>query len=259
LSALVIDAGNTNIKLVMWNDAVAFPDFRQNLFSPGKATDVPLNLGAVSTRLVEKPEEFSSQILDLTKDVISPPVLVSVVPEVDQALKRIFPDLQVVGTGQQFPIAHEIQEPHKVGPDRWCNIAAADAAGLDSALVVDAGTATTFDLLLNKVFIGGLIAPGMAFAAQQLARQGAMLEDAPFEKRPAVVGHNTREAMTGGAWLVGCGGVEYTIDRLLETYGPLPVILTGGLAGHLSRTDRYFDPVWTLRGAASLAGVDTAF
>ena len=81
-----------------------------------------------------------------------------------------------------------------------------------------------------------------------------MLEDAPFEVCPAVVGRDTQEAMMGGAWLTGCGGVEWTIARLLETYGQVPVILTGGLGKLLPLENRCLDPFWTLRGAAHLAG-----
>ena len=175
-------------------------------------------------------------------------------PEVDAVLKTILPNLQVVGSGQEYPFPHELLEAGTVGPDRICNMAAAVSAGLNRALVVDAGTATTFDLLLDGVFKGGLIAPGMAFAAQQLARHGAMLEETSFEAREAVVGRNTQEAMMGGAWLTGCGGVEWTIAKLMESYGSLPVILTGGLSCHLISDQRYHDPFWTIRGAAALAG-----
>ena len=253
MSVLVIDAGNTKIKLSCWDQDVPLPDFRNNCFFPGKTGNIPENLGTIATSVVEKPSEFLDQIKALSENVDAQPILVSVIPGVDCLLRKIFSNLKVVDSKSSFPFVHEITEAHKVGPDRWCNIAAASASGLDSALVVDAGTATTFDLLLNGVFKGGLIAPGMVFAAEQLARQGAMLNKAPFEERPAEVGKNSADAMTAGSWLAGIGGIEWTIARLMETYGSLPVILTGGLGHHVANEERYLDQFWTLRGAAVLA------
>lgn len=254
MSLLVIDVGNTKIKLVRWKTDAPLPDFQRKGFFPGQSADKPSVSGTVSTELINNPLEFSSQILKLAEGSDSSRVLVSVVPEADRLLQGILPGLQVVARAGEYPFPHKIQKSHTVGPDRFCNMAAAVGAGLKSALVVDAGTATTFDLLLDGVFQGGLIAPGMAFAARQLARQGAMLEEIPFEESSAVVGRDSREAMKGGAWLTGFGGVQWTIAGLMETYGDFPVILTGGLSGHLIADDRYEDPFWTLRGAAFLAG-----
>ncbi len=259
MSVLVIDMGNTQVKLVRWNGEVPLPDFGKEGFFPGEVSDKPLVLGSLPTELITDGHEFSSRVMKIAEGGDDSRVLVSVVPEGTEILKATFPGVQVVAENGEYAFPHEIRQVHTVGPDRFCNMAAAVSAGMDSALVVDAGTATTFDLLLDGVFKGGLIAPGMAFAARQLARQGAMLEEVSFEPRPAVVGRDTKEAMMGGGWLTGCGGVQWTIARLLETYGELPVILTGGLSGHLKNDQRYWDPWWTLRGAAALAGKARCF
>jgi type III pantothenate kinase len=196
---------------------------------------------------------FSEKISNLIPEGKFRSILVSVVPAVDALLEKVLPGLIKAGSEGHYPYPHEILNPQAVGADRFCNMAAAVASGLQSALVVDAGTATTFDLLQDGVFKGGLIAPGMAFAARQLAIKGALLEEAPFEKRPFTVGRDSRAAMSGGAWLTGCGGVQWTIEKLLESYGEMPVILTGGLGSMLPAEDRYFDVFWTLRGAWHLA------
>ena len=80
-----------------------------------------------------------------------------------------------------------------------------------------------------------------------------MLSEFPFETRPEEIGQDTREAMMGGAWLAGSGGVEWTIAKLLKTYGPVPVILTGGLSEMLAHENRFHDPHWTLKGASYLS------
>lgn len=253
MSFMVIDAGNTKIKFVRWDDDVPMPDFHTAGFLSGKAKDEPTVLASVPTELLNNPSEFFSRIQTINTGDIASSVLVSVVPETNGILQKKWPHLVVVAHNGDYPFAHKLQQPETVGPDRFCNVAAAVAGGLKSALIVDAGTATTFDLLLDDVFVGGLIAPGMAFAAVQLARQGAMLEEVPFQEMPSAVGINTTEAMMTGAWLTGCGGVQWTIARLLETYGQVPVILTGGLSELLPQDGRYHDPFWTLRGAAFLA------
>jgi len=254
MSLVVIDAGNTQVKLVQWVRDVPLPDFKTKGFVAGQAADSPRFLGSVPTKLIADPAAFSLQILDLIPRETDSLVLVSVIPAVNSILINHLPDLVIVAQNGSYPFPHELKAANTVGPDRFCNVAAMVASGLDTGLVVDAGTATTFDLLLDGVFLGGLIAPGMAFAAKQLASHGAMLEEFPFKKCPATVGQNTQEAMMGGAWLTGTGGVQWTISRLQETYGPLPVVLTGGLSGHLCNQENYCDPYWTLRGAAVLAG-----
>jgi pantothenate kinase type III len=251
---MVIDAGNTLVKAVLWENPVQWPEFAGGGFLPGKSRDNPVEIGSIATSLHgNDPLEFSVRLDKWAKACTAPVVAVSVVPEMENALRVTWPALQMAGLHTAFPYPCEIEQAGRVGPDRFCNVAAALAAGLETALVVDAGTATTFDLLVDGVFKGGLISPGMAFAAEQLAKRSSLLEDVSFEARPLEVGRNTRDAMRGGAWSTGYGGVEWTISRLLEKYGPMPVILTGGLAGHLQNDSRYWDPHWTLRGASHLA------
>ncbi len=118
--------------------------------------------------------------------------------------------------------------------------------------MVDAGTATTFDLLDGGAFKGGLIAPGMAFAAAKLGEYAARLAPVPFGPCPLEVGTDTAGAMAAGAWHTSFFGVNGTIEALLKAYGPRPVILTGGLGRFLAVEGRHVDPFWTLRGAGWL-------
>jgi type III pantothenate kinase len=185
---------------------------------------------------------------------LPPVVLVTVVPEITEHLPQDL-DLRVVDHTSELPFALEVTAPAKVGPDRLCNVAAAAAAGLGSALIVDAGTATTFDILLDGSFIGGMIAPGMASAAAGLATQTARLDPVPFGPAAWTAGNDTESAMRAGAWHTGVGGIRHTVKGLVDRYGPLPVILTGGLGVHLVDAGWYFDPHWTLRGAAILSKV----
>ncbi len=179
-------------------------------------------------------------------------VLSSVVPRLDGYFTADFNHLRKIDSTTDFPFAVAVDEPGAVGADRYCNLAAASAAGWETALVVDAGTATTFDLLLDSVFAGGLIAPGMAFAAEKLGETAARLAPAHFTESPVAVGTNTTMAMQGGAYHVGCNGVIGTIEALLTRYGAMPVVITGGLGRFLVRSGWLHDPDWTLRGMAVL-------
>lgn len=251
----VVDAGNTTTKLFQLPVDGGLPLFRDGVLVQA-ATEVP---GGASARwatadLLEDFHPLAAQLEEIGKTSDAPPVLVSVIPALTDVFVRRYRQGLLAGRHQDVPYAHAIQNPESVGPDRWINVAAAVGAGLSSALVVDAGTATTIDLLLDGTFIGGLIAPGMEFAARHLARQGAMLPEVAFGPRPADVGTDTRQAMERGAWLVGTGGVEWALQSLQKKYAgagsALPVILTGGL-GHFLRADnRHHDPLWTVRGAA---------
>jgi type III pantothenate kinase len=176
-----------------------------------------------------------------------------VVPVVGEALAARLPGSASVDHTWTFPFAHEVLQPQTVGADRWCNIAAAAHAGLADALVVDAGTATTFDVLAGSVFLGGLIAPGMAFAARKLQEEAARLWVVPFAPCDLRAGRDTDEALAIGAFHVGVHGVLGTIAALLARYPRCEVVVTGGLGEHLTQPGWLHDPDWTVRGLSALA------
>jgi type III pantothenate kinase len=182
-------------------------------------------------------------------------VLVSVVPAVDAAVAATGLEVATVDHRTPLPYRNGVRDAAAVGADRYCNVAAAVGAGWRDALVVDAGTATTFDLLRDGEFVGGLIAPGMAFAARELGATAARLRPVPFAPCPLEAGRDTAAAMQAGAFHAGVGGAVAVIEGLLARYGSRPVVITGGLAAHLQGPGWRHDPLWTLRGAALLAGL----
>jgi pantothenate kinase type III len=252
MAALILDAGNTRTKVFRWDGphqrAVAGPQH-------------PPLLAEVGRWPTPGPREDLSGFLTEIALVCSAPgngplVVASVIPRVVDSLRGMDLDLVVVDHQSPLPFTVAVDDPAAVGADRYCNVAAAVAAGLNSALVVDVGTATTFDVLEDGVFLGGLIAPGPEFALQALARHAPRLDPVPFEPAPLEAGENTAAAMTRGGWHFGIGGINWCIDGLLQRHGPLPVMLTGGLGHHLVQSQRRHDPHLTLRGAAHLAGLD---
>ena len=254
MKALIIDAGNTCVTCAAWEGGQQRP----TLVGGSQAQLAPpvllRELGSLSHPVAgEEDRIFRASFQRIHEESGRPPVvLVSVVPRVAELLPDGM-DLDVVDHTSDLPFALDMADSGQVGPDRLCNVAAAAAAGLTSALVVDAGTATTFDLLVDGVFVGGMIAPGMAFAARQLGEAASRLSPVPFGPVSWDVGRDTRSAMAAGAWHTGTGGIRSVVGGLCARYGNVPVIVTGGLGGHFNDPDWYFDPHWTLRGAAVLS------
>lgn len=248
MTRLVVDVGNTDTKVVGLDLDGGLPDLTSSVGD--RAGPVTETMRFPTSRWKTDPEACLQKLSHVPD---APLTLVSVVPLATRHITAAFPDT-IVATGELYsPLQEVLENPQTVGPDRSCNMAAALGAGLRDALVVDAGTATTIDLLRNGYFAGGLIMPGMATAARAMTDQGAMLPEIAFGPAVEDIGRNTTQALERGAWLAGRGAIEWTLGRLQEKYGLVPVVLTGGFGAWLHTPERHHDQHWTLRGAAWLA------
>ncbi len=234
---LVVDAGNSRLRAAIWR-------------REGPAG----RLEAATPATGEARRDLVDRLAALAADGgAGASVVCSVVPALDDELRRRLPAPLLIDHTLPMPFDVEVREPRTVGADRWCNVAAAVGRGWADALVVDAGTATTFDLLDGGVFRGGLIAPGIGLAADALMRRGARLPRVELAPTPLRLGRDTASALRTGCWQVGARGVVATAEALLRRHGPRPVVLTGGLAGWLRRRGWRHEPDWTLEGAVRLA------
>ncbi len=248
---IVLDAGNTSISAARWapNEVNAEASPEQMNFE---------SLGSLPTPAdAEQEAACVSAVKKMCHDDDSI-VLVSVVPAVTGFLVAAIPQLSIVDHTRSWPFDIEVDDPAAVGADRYANLGAAVAMGWSSALIVDVGTATTLDVLENGTFVGGLIAPGPAFAARCLGKTAARLAPVPFGTVPLAPGQSTAEAMAVGAFHVGVRGILGTIRALQNGHPERPVVLTGGLAEALRSHDLtgedpidfHADRFWTLKGAA---------
>ena len=254
MQALIVDAGNSRVTCAAWDGDGQLPVLSAKAGSE-LAPPVPLReLAELSHPSGPGGDDaFRESLRELVRKSGSPRVvMISVIPGIEELLAGE-PGLEVVDHTRALPFAHDIADISRVGPDRLCNMAAAADSGLSSALVVDAGTATTFDLLLDGVFRGGMIAPGMALAARRIGEVAARLNPVPFRPSSWDVGRDTEAAMAAGAWHAGLGGVHAVVSGLKARYGEVPVVVTGGLGLHLDIPGSYHDPHWTLRGGAILS------
>ncbi len=163
--------------------------------------------------------------------------------------------LQEVNAQTAFPFSVAIEDPKGVGADRWCNLAGAVARGYTSALVVDLGTANTYDLLLDGSFAGGLIAPGLNSSLRALTQAGSLLPEVEFQCPQRLLGQATVEAIQAGSWFQGVLGVEAVIERVRLENGNPPVLLTGGMSALVASAIAGIELVeahLTLEGAAGL-------
>ncbi|MDX2475197.1 MAG: type III pantothenate kinase [Candidatus Krumholzibacteria bacterium] len=257
LSALIVDAGNSKVRLCGWRGGAE--DLRHSGLT-GEGGLLPasplVELVVLETPTATGAESFLNSLQEVHASAATlPVVLSSVVPHVEASLRQLWPQLKKIDHTCDLPFRVASPHPENIGPDRLCNVAAAAACGCRRALVIDAGTATTFDLLLEGEFVGGLIAPGMALAAACLGEAAARLGPVPFEDCSLEPGLDTAEAMRAGAFHVGVKGVEAVAESLNRKYGPLQLILTGGLGRYLTLSQSHYDPDWSLRGAAVMAGL----
>jgi type III pantothenate kinase len=147
----------------------------------------------------------------------------------------------------------EVQDPSSVGPDRIVNVVAAKALYGAPAIVIDMGTATTFDVLDAKgSYVGGAIAPGIAISAEALFVRGARLARVELKPPARAIGKTTEEHLQSGIFLGAVGQIDEIVRRIAREMGGIPrVIATGGMAapiGEASSVIEVVDPDLTLHG-----------
>ena len=128
-------------------------------------------------------------------------------------------------------------DPSSVGADRIADAVAVAALYELPAIVVDLGTATTFDVVMpGPRYVGGVIAPGILTSAEELFRRGARLAKVELDLPPRVVGRTTEQSIQSGVLYGAAGQIDGIVGRIRARDGnPGPtVVATGGLAGVLA-------------------------
>jgi type III pantothenate kinase len=185
-------------------------------------------------------------------------IVSSVVPPAVFGLQRFFKRhcggaALIVGPGIKtgMPILYE--NPREVGADRIVNSVAAYEKVRGGCIVVDFGTATTWDVVTAKgEYLGGVIAPGIQISAEALYQHAAKLPRVELARPSKVIGKNTVASMQSGLLYGYAGMVDALVERLRgELEYPVKVLATGGLASLVaseSKTIEECDELLTLRG-----------
>jgi type III pantothenate kinase len=263
---LVIDVGNTEVTLGLFQGADLARSFRVSSEAPRTADEVELLIRQAFPELDRvKPRDARARRSDAPARGRQEPraggrgaVIGSVVPAqtplyLDAARRLVGAEPLVVGVRTTARVKIEYRDPQSVGADRIANaVAAFDRYGAP-AIVVDFGTATTFDVLLKgRRYAGGVIAPGIRTGAEHLVRRAARLGAFELKAPPRVVGKSTEESLQSGVFYGAVGEVDSIVRRISAEEKIEPkVIATGGLAAAMaphSETIQEVDPNLTLHG-----------
>lgn len=223
---LAIDAGNTNVVFAVFDGAQIRGEWRISTYAQRTADEYSVWLSQLM------------QVAGLQESQITSAIAACVVPqalfELRMLCRRYFnTELMVIGDeGVKSGIALKVDSASEVGADRIVNAYAAWALYRKPLVVIDFGTATTFDVVNAKgEYIGGVIAPGVNLSLDALHRAAAKLPNVQIARPPQVVGTNTVAAMQSGIYFGYVGLIEGVIARVGEELGVKPVVIaTGGLA-----------------------------
>ncbi len=242
---LAVDVGNTNTVLGFYEKAKLLRHWR--LTTRGDATSDEIAL-SVQGLLGSLPGG------DAPGDVIVASVVPSLRFPMRQAFRQLFdrePVFIEPGIKTGMPILYEV--PQEVGADRIVNAVAAHARLGGPCIVVDFGTATTFDVVTARgEYAGGVIVPGILISAEALFEKAARLWRVEIRRPEKVVGKTTTASIQSGLYFGYLSLVDGVIDRIAREIGARPrVIATGGLAelfGGGSERIEEVDPLLTLTG-----------
>jgi type III pantothenate kinase len=194
------------------------------------------------------------------KDAIEKAAVCSVVPSETRAIAEAFRDglgvpVTVMGASADCGIRVETDNPAEVGADRIANAVGAYYEYGGPAIVVDIGTATTFDVVSAKgEYRGGVIAPGMLAGAKDLWTKARMLPAVEIRKPDKIVGTTTVQCMESGIFYGAVGQIEGIVKRMWsELGGECKILMTGGYSGLVCDSlglEAVFDPDLTLKGIA---------
>lgn len=243
---LVVDVGNTNIVLGLYQGKVLTHDWR---LSTNRSATVD-EYGVLISNLF--------QLAGVRADQIEGVILSCVVPPIMNTLEQLFhkyvgKEALIVGPGIKTGLNIRYENPREVGADRIVNAVAGIEQYGTPLIVVDFGTATTFDYIdATGSYLGGAIVPGIGISAEALYQRAAKLPRIELSKPKTVIGRNTVAAMQAGIIFGYAGQVDGIVKRICKEFNVQPrVIATGGLAEMIageSETIELVDPLLTLEG-----------
>lgn len=247
---LVLDVGNTNIVLGIYNNEKFIAEWR------------------LSTDSERTADEYGIQVMqlfygsNLKTSEVEGVIISSVVPNIMYSLERMinkYFGVQpiIVGPGVKTGINIKYDNPKEVGADRIVNAVAVHELYRKTAIIIDFGTATTFCALTeNGDYLGGAICPGIKISSEALFKRAAKLPRIELVRPDSIIGKTTVTSMQSGIVYGYIGQVDYIVNKMkseilkVEEKNPI-VIATGGLAKLIkdeSTTIDIIEPFLTLKG-----------
>jgi type III pantothenate kinase len=243
---LAIDAGNTNILAGVFEDDRLVCDWRLLTEAHKTADEYGIMFQNLYGSANLRPEETEAVIIAC----VIPPLL-GTLEEI--ARKYFHCEPLVVNAGVETGVAVLYENPCEVGADRIVNAAAGYEKYRKSLIIIDLGTATTFDCISGRgEYLGGAIAPGIMISAEALFRRTSKLPRVELVKPGKAIGKNTVASLQAGIFYGYVELIDGMVKRIKKEMGEDPmVIATGGLAPVIaseSETIAAVDPYLTLEG-----------
>ena len=244
---LVIDVGNTNMTFGVFEEEKLEATFRLMTKTPRTSDEY----GVMITQLLKNK--------DITAKQIEGCIIASVVPDVMHSLtgainRYLAVKPLIVGPGVKTGIKVVTENPRAIGADRIVDAVAAYEKYGGPVLVLDFGTATTYDLVSEDgKFAAGITAPGIRISSEALWKQTAKLPNIEIKKPKSILAQETISSMQAGLMYGQIGQTEYIIKKVKEESGleNLKVVATGGLGRVIAdETDsiNIYDSALTLEG-----------
>ncbi|HUB29951.1 MAG TPA: type III pantothenate kinase [Terracidiphilus sp.] len=247
---LALDVGNTNTVLGLYQLDAEPPKLAANWRVSTHRAQTVDEFGVFFVNLFEMHGMSPSQVTHI--------IISSVVPPVDSTLREVCEtyfhlDPLFVEPGIKTGMPVLVDNPSELGADRLVNAIAAFERYGGPCVVVDFGTATTFDVISAKgEYLGGAIAPGLGISADALFARAARLGRIDVKRPAKVIGTNTVTHLQSGLYYGYIGLVDGILERMVNELGEKPrVIATGGLARQIAPDSRYIaeiDDMLTLDG-----------
>ncbi|MEK3967794.1 MULTISPECIES: type III pantothenate kinase [Paenibacillus] len=244
---LAVDIGNTNIVLGVYRKRELLHHFR---LSTARQSTVD-EYGVMIHNLFHMSGVSVKDVEGVIISSVVPPLVKTIE---DMCIKYIGKDPLIVGPGIKTGLNLRYENPREIGADRIVNAVAAIEQYKCPLVVVDFGTATTFDCIdAGANYLGGAIVPGLGISTEALYQRASKLPRIELEKPKKVIGRNTVHAMQAGIIFGYAGQVEGIVKRIkVEMNAPeLKVISTGGLASLIAGETDCIDevnPMLTLEG-----------
>lgn len=243
---LAIEQGNTNTLFAVHDGETWIAQWRT-------ATEASRTADEYAVWLTQLLAMRDIALTSLTGCIISSVVPQSIFNLRNLARRYLSVEPLVIGDNVELGIPVRINKPSEAGADRLVNAIGAHLVYPGDLIVIDSGTATTFDIIAaDGAFEGGAIAPGINLSLQALHEAAAMLPRIAIQRPERVIGKDTVSNMQSGVFWGYVGLIEGMVTRIKAEWGrPMTVVGTGGVAslfeGATDSIDR-FDPDLTIRG-----------
>jgi len=243
---LAIDIGNTNIVWGLYDQAQLLGNWRVATDPRRTGDEYGVTLNSLLSFSGHSISEVDAAIVSSVVPPANPPVI-------EMCRRYLRTDPLLVGPDTYTGMEVRYDNPHEIGADRIVNaVAAYDKYG-GPLIIVDFGTATTFDAVsADGAYLGGAIAPGIGISAEALFARASRLSRVPLVRPPQAIGRTTEASLQSGIVFGFAGQVDAMVRRIAaEMAGRPRVIATGGLAAMVSQETEsvdQIDPLLTLEG-----------